>query len=61
MKFARLRGVIREKFGTQEAFAKAMNMHPTTLSLKLRGKRDWTRQEMENACKLLGVSVSIFF
>lgn len=61
MRFARLRGAIREKFGTQAAFAKAMNMHTSTLSSKLRGKTDWTRQEMEDACKLLGVSVDIFF
>ena len=61
MKYAKVRGAIREKFGTQEAFAAAMNMHTSTLSGKLRGKTDWTRQEMEDASKLLGISVTLFF
>ena len=61
MKYAEVRGAIRAKFGTQQAFAKAMNMHYSTLSSKLRGKTDWTRQEMEDASKLLGVSVTVFF
>lgn len=53
MSYPKLRGAIREKFGTQEAFAKAMEMHPTTLSAKLSGRTDWTRQEIEDAAKLL--------
>lgn len=56
MSYPKLRGAIREKFGTQEAFAKAMEMHPTTLSAKLSGKTDWTRQEVENACRLLDLT-----
>lgn len=61
MKYPKVCGAIREKFGTQEAFAKAMNMHKSTLSGKLRGKTDWTRQEMEDACRLLEISVTAFF
>lgn len=61
MDYAKLRGAIREKYRTQEAFARAMGMHQTTLSSKLRDKTDWTRSEMEKACNLLGVSASIFF
>ena len=61
MKYAEVRGAIRAKFGTQQAFAKAMNMHNSTLSGKLLGKTDWTRQEMEDACKLLGIPVTVFF
>lgn len=61
MDYAKLRGAIREKFGTQEAFALAMGMHQSTLSSKLRNKTDWTRTEMERACNLLGVSATIFF
>lgn len=53
----KLRGRIREKFGTQEAFAKAMGMSETTLSSKLNGKTDWTRQEIEKAGKLLGIPI----
>lgn len=61
MLYAELRGAIRAKFGTQEAFAEAIGMHYTTLSKKLRGKVDWTRAEMAKAAELLEVSVTIFF
>ena len=55
MSYAKLRGSIREKFRTQGAFARAMEMHPTTLSKKLSGLVDWTRQEIERACQLLNI------
>lgn len=55
MSYPKLRGAIREKFGTQEAFAKALGMHSTTLSAKLSGKTDWTRQEIEAAARLLSL------
>ena len=55
MSYPKLRGAIREKFGTQEAFAKAMEMHPATLSAKLSGKTDWSRLEIEGASRLLGL------
>ena len=57
MTYCKLRGAIREKFGTQEAFADAMEMHPATLSGRLTGKSEWSKSEMETAIKLLGVSV----
>lgn len=55
MSFAKLRGVIREKYGKQENFARAMSMNPTTLSLRLTNQRDWTRAEIERACELLDI------
>ena len=64
MKYAKLRGAIREIFKRQEEFARAMNMHPTTLSKKLSGLTDWTREEMERACQLLGIpaeQIHIYF
>ena len=57
MSYAALRGRIREKYGTQEAFAKAMDMSPTTLSAKLNRKTDWTRAEIERACDLLDIPI----
>lgn len=56
MNESKLRGRIREKFGTQEAFADAIGMSHTTLSAKLNGKSEWKRQEIEDACRLLGIS-----
>ena len=58
MSYSKLRGRIREKFGTQEAFAEAMGKSKTTISKKLLGLVDWTREEMELACKLLEINIS---
>lgn len=56
MRYSKLRGRIREKYGTQAAFSTAMNAHPATISNKLTGKSDWNRAEIELACRLLGIS-----
>lgn len=58
MSYAKLRGLIREKFHTQEAFAKAMGMNPASLSSKLTGKTEWTRVEIEKACILLDIPLA---
>lgn len=55
MSYNKLRGRIREVFGSQDAFAAAMNMNPSTLSAKLNGKTDWTIKEVELACCLLHI------
>lgn len=56
MSYSKLRGKIKEKFGRQDLFAEAMEMHNSTLSAKLTKRSDWTRTEMEKACILLGIS-----
>lgn len=58
MSYPKLRGRIRELFDTQEAFAEAMQMSTTTLSGKLTGKTDWTRQEIVDCCRLLSIPLS---
>ena len=55
MNTRKLRGRIREYYDTQEAFAKALNMSPATLSRKLMGKTQWDRQEIEEVCTLLHI------
>ena len=57
MSYSKLRGKIKEVCGSQDAFAAAMKMNPSTISAKLTGKTDWTRSEVELACKLLGISL----
>lgn len=57
MSHAKLRGKIKEVFGTQDAFAEAMELDRSTMSLKLNDKSDWTAPEILKACKLLGISV----
>ena len=55
MNTRKLRGRIREHYGTQEAFAKALDISPATLSKKLVGKTEWGRQEIEEVCTLLNI------
>lgn len=57
MSYSKLRGKIKEVFGSQDAFAVAMSMNPSTLSAKLTGKTDWSIREAELACRLLGISL----
>jgi len=51
--YDKLRGKIREIFGTQDKFAAALGMSPGTLSLKLNNVSEFTQQEMVNAIHLL--------
>lgn len=55
MSYAKLRGKIREVFGTQEAFADAMEMSTVTLSQRLNNKVEWKTNEIAKACELLGI------
>lgn len=58
MSYSKLRGKIREVFGTQDAFSAYMGMNAATLSQKLNGKLDWTRTEIEKACPALGIPLA---
>lgn len=53
--YSKLRGKIREVFGTQEEFAKAMNISAGTVSDKLNNKRDWTQKEIDTIVNLLNI------
>lgn len=55
MSYSKLRGKIKEVFGTQEAFASAIGINAATVSGKLNGRSDWTRKEVEGACVALGI------
>jgi hypothetical protein len=62
--YSKLNGKIKEVFGTQSAFAKAMEMGQTSLSLKLNNKAEWSQDEMERAMDLLSIprqSVRTYF
>lgn len=56
--YAKLRGLIFEKFGTQTEFAAAMEMHTATLNAKLNGRSEWTGPEIARACTLLGIPLA---
>lgn len=55
MSYPKIRGAIREKFGTQGAFAKAAGIDPSMLSKKLAGKSEWTSGQMQTAVELLEI------
>ena len=55
--YAKLRGLIREKCGTQRVFARKIGIAPSTVSLKLNGKAPWSMDEVERSCEVLGLSI----
>ena len=62
--YSKLRGRIREKYGTQKSFANAMDTTPATLSKKLSCKAYFDQMEIVRAVKLLDIqqgSVSAYF
>lgn len=54
--YAKLKGRIKEKYGNQEVFAKAIGLTPTTFSFKINGKSKWKQDEIVKAAKLLEIS-----
>lgn len=54
--YSKLRGAIRAKFNRQDKFAKALEISPCGLSLKLNGKAEWTAKEIRRACELLDLN-----
>ena len=55
MNYAKLRGRIVEKFGSQSAFAAAMGWREALLSAKLNNKSEWSFSEVMKACELLEI------
>lgn len=52
---SKLRGKIREVIGSEQDFCILMNLSPTTMTLKLNGKRKFTQLEMRNAISILEI------
>ncbi len=62
--FSKLRGRIKEIYGTQTAFALAMLMNEATLSNKLNNNVEFSPKEIIRACFLLCIDlkeVDIYF
>lgn len=53
--YSKLSGKIREVFGTNGKFAKAMGLSERTVSLKMTSKVGWKQEEMDKAMNLLGI------
>jgi UV DNA damage repair endonuclease len=56
--YRKLKGKIKEVFDTHEAFAKALGMSCTSLSLKVNDRREWTTGEIVKACELLNIPLT---
>ena len=58
MSYAKLRGKIKEVFGTQGAFAEAVGMSQVSVSHRLNGKLEWKSSEIAKACSTLNIPLS---
>ena len=54
---SKLARMIKGEYGTQKAFARALNMSTSALSSRLCGRTAWKHDEVARACKLLHVSL----
>lgn len=54
--YSKLRGRIKEKFGTQDAFSDAIGIGRVALSQRLNNKLEFTQDEMFASCDALGIS-----
>ena len=54
--YSKLRGRIREKYGTEANFADALGIGRVSLSKRLNNLLDFSRIEMLRSCELLDVS-----
>lgn len=62
--YAKLRGKIREVFGTQKAFADALGISSVSLSKKLNNMVEFTQEEINRSCELLHivtVEIPVYF
>ena len=53
--YSKLAGRIKEKFGTQSNFAKAMGLSERSLSLKMNNRMPWKQTEILKASELLDI------
>lgn len=61
---SKLRGKIKEKYGTQDDFAAALGIGRVSLSQRLNNILDFTRREIDKSCELLEIpkeEIPIYF
>lgn len=56
--YSKLKGLIREKFGTQKKVAGKIGISPRSMSMKITGKRFFQQDEISAMCGLLGIAAS---
>lgn len=55
--YSKLKGRVREVYGTQARFANSIGMSKTSVSAKLNNQSDWTQKEIVSACGSLHLSI----
>ena len=53
--YNKLKGRIIERYGSQEAFSKAIGMSPTSLSLKMTGQTGFSQRDIQKWSDLLDI------
>ena len=53
--YRKLRGKIREVFGTQSVFARELGLSEVSLSAKLNNAVEWTQEEIETSVYILDI------
>lgn len=64
MSYAKLKGRIREVYGTDAAFAQAMGISRAAMSMRLNNKCQWSVADVRQAIKLLDIpetEIGIYF
>ena len=62
--YAKLKGRITEKYGTQKAFSRLLGISETALTTKLSGKAYFSQPQVEKSAGLLDIplgEIGIFF
>lgn len=59
--YAKLKGRVKEVMGTQEKFAKALNLSNVSMTSKLHNQTQFKQQEIFNACNVLQISSDSLF
>lgn len=62
--YSKLRGKIKEIFGTQDCFASKLGMGRVSLSQRLNNTLEFSQCEIERACTLLEIApeeISVYF
>ena len=57
MKYAKLRGRVKERGMTESELANQINLSPSSLSSRLSGKVDWTLPEVRAVCDVLCIPI----
>ena len=56
-RYDKLRGKIKEVFGTQDAFAEKLGIGRVSLSQRLNNQLEFSQDEIFKACKLLNIEL----